>query len=105
MVNLFPDFVQHDTPPGRKASWLYMVMLTCSILAATLYALHSLRVLLLPPLYFCDILRRYYSLATSPLIKTATKIDDFFGLEMYEGTTNCGNWYVSRPKMHALFRL
>jgi hypothetical protein len=71
MVNLFPDFVQHDTPPGRKASYLYIVMLTCSVLAAILY----------------------YSLSTSPLIKTATSNDEFFSLEMYQGTTDCDKWY------------
>jgi hypothetical protein len=71
MVNLFPDFVQHDTPPGRKASYLYMFLLSAGLLAAVLY----------------------YSLATAPLIKTATTNDDFFGLEMYQGTTDCGNWY------------
>jgi peptidoglycan/LPS O-acetylase OafA/YrhL len=72
MVNFFPDYVQHDTPPGRKASWLYISMLLCSLLAATLY----------------------YSLITSPLIKTATSNDEFFGLEMYEGTTGCTEWCV-----------
>jgi hypothetical protein len=71
MVNLFPDFVQHDTPPGRKASYLYIFLLGAGLLAAVLY----------------------YSLATAPLIKTATKSDEFFGLEMYQGTTDCGNWY------------
>ena len=73
MVNLFPDFVQHDTPSGRKASYLYMSLLVCSLLAATLY----------------------YSLVTSPILKTATSNDDYFGLEMYEGTTGCSEWYVT----------
>jgi hypothetical protein len=70
-INLFPDLVQHDTPPGRKASCLYIFLLLGGLLAAVLY----------------------YSLATAPLIKTATKNDEFFGLEMYQGTTDCGNWY------------
>jgi hypothetical protein len=71
MVNLFPDFVQHDTSAGRKASYLYIFLLVAGLLAAVLY----------------------YSLATAPLIKTATKSDEFFGLQMYQGTTDCGSWY------------
>ena len=35
----------------------------------------------------------FYSLATTPLIKTAAMTDEFFGLEMYQGSTDCGNWY------------
>ena len=52
--------------------YLYMLMLSCGLLAAILY----------------------YSLATAPLIKTATSSDDFFGLQMYEGTTDCSNWHA-----------
>lgn len=72
MVNLFPDYVQHDTPPGRRASYLYVSLLVCSMLAATLY----------------------YSLAPTSVIKTAKSSDDFFGLDMYKGTTKCSEWYV-----------
>ena len=72
MVNLFPDYVQHDTPLGRRASYVYVSLLVCSLLAATLY----------------------YSLAPTSLIKTAKSSEDFFGLEMYRGTTKCSEWYV-----------
>ncbi len=72
MVNLFPDYVQHDTKQGRKASYLYISMLICSMLAAALY----------------------YSLAPLSVIKTATFKDDFFGLDMYRGTTGCDQWCV-----------
>ena len=72
MVNLFPDYVQYDTKQGRKASYLYISMLICSMLAAALY----------------------YSLAPLSLIKTATSKDDFFGLDMYRGTTGCDQWCV-----------
>jgi hypothetical protein len=75
MVNLFPDYVQHDTPLGRRASYLYISLLVCSMLAATLY----------------------YSLAPTAVIKIATSNDDFFGLEMYQGTTKCDEWYVNLP--------
>jgi hypothetical protein len=67
MVNLFPDIVQHDTSAGRKASYFYIVMLTCSMLAAILF----------------------YSVSVSTLVKTASSSDDYFGLEMYAGTTDC----------------
>ena len=71
MVNLFPDIVQHDTPAGRKASYVYIVLLTCSMLAAILF----------------------YSVSVSTLVKTASSSDDYFGLEMYAGTTDCSAWY------------
>jgi hypothetical protein len=72
MVNLFPDYVQHDTPIGRKASYLYVILLVCSLLAATLY----------------------YSLVPTSVIKTAKSSDDFFGLDMYKGKTKCSEWYA-----------
>ena len=72
MINLFPDLVKHDTPPGRKASYFYVFVLGCSLLAAALY----------------------YSLAPVQKIKTASSKDDFFGLKMYQGTTDCNQWYV-----------
>ena len=71
MVNLFPDLVQHDTSAGRKASWLYMIMLSCSMLAAILF----------------------YSVSTASLVKTVHSSDSFFNLEMYQGTTDCSAWY------------
>ena len=71
MVNLFPDIVQHDTPAGRKASYVYIVLLTCSMLAAILF----------------------YSVSVSTLVKTASSSDDYFGLEMYAGTTDCSAWH------------
>ena len=71
MVNLFPDLVQHDTSAGRKASWLYMILLSCSMLAAIVF----------------------YSVSTASLVKTASNSADFFSLEMYQGTTDCSAWY------------
>ena len=67
MVNLFPDIVQHDTSAGRKASYFYIALLTCSMLAAILF----------------------YSLNVSTIVRIASSTDDYFGLEMYAGTTDC----------------
>ncbi len=72
MVNLFPDVVKHDTPPGRKASYFYVFVLVCSLLAAALY----------------------YSLVPLRQTLTASSNDEFFGLEMYQGTTGCKKWYL-----------
>jgi hypothetical protein len=83
MVNLFPDYVQHDTPLGRRASYLYISLLVCSMLAATLY----------------------YSLAPTAVIKIATSNDDFFGLEMYQGTTKCDEWYVNLPRNNPALKM
>ena len=76
MVNLFPDVVQHDTPAGRKASYVYITLLSAAMLAAVLF----------------------YSLQYSSLVKTTTSTDSFFGLEMYEGTTNCDEYYACLDK-------
>jgi hypothetical protein len=83
MVNLFPDSVQHDTPLGRRISYLYITMLVCSLLAATLY----------------------YSLALTTVVKTAKSNDDFFGLDMYQGTTECDEWYVQLPRNNPALKI
>jgi hypothetical protein len=72
MVNVFPDIVQHDTKAGRKASYLYFVLLGCAMLAAILY----------------------YSISEGQLLKQASSTDSFFNLEMYTGTTDCKPWYA-----------
>jgi hypothetical protein len=72
MVNVFPDLVQHDTPAGRKASYLYFFMLGSAMLAAALY----------------------YWLSEGQLVKQASSTQSFFNLEMYTGTTDCNPWYA-----------
>ena len=72
MVNVFPDLVQHDTPSGRKASYLYFFMLGSAMLAAALY----------------------YWLSEGQLVKQASSTQSFFNLEMYTGTTDCNPWYA-----------
>jgi hypothetical protein len=72
MVNLFPDIVQIDSPSGRKATCLYVTLLISGLLACTLF----------------------YSLQVSDFLKTASSSDSYFGLEMYQGTTNCDASYA-----------
>jgi len=72
MVNAFPDIVHHDTPAGRKATYLYFFLLVSAMLAAILY----------------------YSISEGQLVKQASSTDSFFNLEMYSGTTECKPWYA-----------
>jgi hypothetical protein len=72
MVNVFPDIVHHDTPAGRKASYLYFMLLASAMLAAILY----------------------YSISEGQLVKQASSTDSFFNLEMYSGTADCKPWYA-----------